>query len=343
MEAHRRSTAPTPFPAAFMRLADPRAGERPLRASVLADPAGLARLSATAGEGWDRGAFILTGAAGVADDLMPRSEFRQWQLIGGVRQKVGGLGLSAAAVHAAASRDGFAEDSGGPRLAQNRDWSIASCGSTRGGWKPSLVNAKTQFRLAASVQRQVTRADTPAIAPGVLDGVPAVTSDTKFRRIEMIADGRTAVSRSLMLVLGAAYAGERVRGNGAIDIGFPLAADFRLRREVASLFGEASIDRGEKIAASLSVRYDDPSGGKGRVGIRWSGRAGLAPGLAVIANAFRSSKMPSLYALGFPLIANPQLKDERARGGDLGLERAVTGGTNPADLFQCPLFRPCRF
>jgi len=187
--------------------------------------------------------------------------------------------------------------------------------------------------LTLAYSEQEDESVTPAIAPGALDGVPALTAATSFSRFEATGDfafGHGPLTASL----GAAWLRESGRSEGIIDFGFPLPVAFDLVRTTRSLFAEAAWRPDGAIVVNLAGRYDDVAGGPHA----WTGRAAFsyqfAAGPALFARFGEGYKLPSFYALGHPLIGNPALRPERSRNIEAGLEWTRANG----DLLRLTLF-----
>lgn len=107
-------------------------------------------------------------------------------------------------------------------------------------------------------------------------------------------------------------------------------------RRIASVFGGAGARNGVH-ALEGSLRLDRNS----QFGSRGTGRVGyaldLAPGWRAAASAGTAFRAPSFNDLYFPLSfgfsGNPQLRPERARGGDLALRHAQGGTAASLTLF----------
>ena len=312
-----------------LRLRTIGAGERLASARAMADSEGGFAATALGGYGWDSGALLGGLSAADSGDLTEGSDIERAQLFARLTQHIGAVSLSALGLHARADREVFPEDSGGPRLAVNRERErretaltlagLTLAGPADGVWQP---------RLALSGSRQRDDADTPAIAPGpVLDGVPAIRSDSRFRRAEAVFDSRLRLGEAAELAFGAAWLHERGVSEGTIDFGVLIPADFRIERSIASAFAEATVRPAERLTATFGIRHDDPS----TAAAEWTGRASarwqpLAEGPVLVGSWSEGYKLPSLYALAYPIIANPDLRPERSRNFDLGLEQAWADG-----------------
>lgn len=90
--------------------------------------------------------------------------------------------------HSRSDSSGFPEDSGGPRLAVVRDPEererdqLALGASLQAVMTPQLSG---QVHLGFS--RSTLDIQSPKIAPGALDGVPPIASDSRFERFEAVA------------------------------------------------------------------------------------------------------------------------------------------------------------
>lgn len=309
-----------------LRLRAPQPGERFGGARLAADTRGGVTGDATAGLGWDGGGLLLSGGASDSGDLQRGSDLSRTQALARLTQRAGGVELAALALRADADRRGFPEDSGGPRLAVNRQRETRDTGLTVLGLdvaRPGVVRP----HLSVSWSRQDADAATPAIAPGVFGAVPAITADTRFERLEAVADVRAELSPALTVAAGGAYVEEHGRSRGAVDFGVLIPADFRIGRHIASGFVEATVAPLRALRATVGVRYDDPS----TATARWTGRAAATLDLgarlpSLYASVSEGYKLPSLYALAYPLIANPDLRPETSRSWEAGLTKGWDRG-----------------
>lgn len=294
-------------------------GERLRSASVRADATGGDGASATIGSGHARGSVLLsagTSDGGASTGLSTRA--RRY-VLGRASHDVGALRVSGLLLQADSHRTGFPEDSGGERLAANR-----ALEHSDGRLQLARIElaaapeATLRPRLEASWSRQVADTATPAIFPGVLDPVPAIDADTEFLRREVVGDIHLSL-RGIGVVLGAGHLHERGSSRGRIDFGFPLPADFGVARSTRSAFGELAYAT-DGAGITLGLRRDDPSSQPAHWTARVSTHARLAPdGPSLYASASNGYKLPSLYALAHPLIANPDLRPERSRMLEVGL------------------------
>jgi len=327
-----------------LKLRAPVAGERTTSARVTASSGGEVGGDASAALGWSGGGLLLGGGAYDSGDLDAGGHLARRQGLGRVTGEAGGVKLAALGLYSASDRRVFPEDSGGPRLAVLRgldrratEFALASVEATAANPGALIPTVR------ASWSRQGVDDDTPPIAPGVLSGVPRIRAVSAFERTEAGFDLRYTHG-PLSVDAGAGWLGELGTGHGFVDFGrFKAPADFRLRREVASGFVEATLAPAHWATLTASARYDSPS----TVAARWTGRVAarvtpVAGGPALFADYSEGFKLPSIFALAYPLIANPTLRPERARSVEAGADwqrggrrlRVAAFATRYADLID---------
>lgn len=270
---------------------------------------------------WQGGGLLLSGSWFDSDGLDPGSTLERRQGLARLDQRLGGFEARLIGLYADADRSGFPEDSGGRLLAINRerethDLEMRLVGLTL----RRSTGATVRPNLSLSYSRQTDLSATPAIAPGVLDGVPAFTADTSFSRFEAVGD--VGVHRGpLSATLGLAWQRESGRSDGTIDVGFPLPTRFDEVRTTRSLFAEATVRPAAGLELNFAGRHDrvadGPHASTGRAAISWQPGGGGPRLFARIGNGY---KLPSLFALGHPLIGNPALRPERSRNLEAGID-----------------------
>ena len=219
----------------------------------------------------------------------------------------------------------FPEDSGGPRLAVSREL------QTRDGEYFSGY-VKGSYRFAEGLELvtvyNISRIDetvfSPAIYPGVLDAVPSYATVSDFSRDEFIANLVYEVSARLTVSAGASHMREKGSDDGFIDFGFLIPTEFSLDRHVNSLFAEARLDLSDACGLAAGGRWDDPDNLASETTVRLYGECGLdRTGTRFFASYGEGFKMPSFYALGNPLVGNPDLRPERSKNYEVGVIQSV--------------------
>lgn len=317
-----------------LRLRTPESGESFAAGRGFADSEGAVGLSGTVGGGWSEGGLLASGGWFDSGGLFEGVDLRRGQVLVKARQDFGIAGVKAFALHARAERVAFPEDSGGPRLAVIREREVRDTALTVAGMEIGRASeGALQPRLALSWSRQDSDTDTPPIAPGALPGVPRIVTDARFERFEAVADLRLRVNEMLTLAAGAGLVREQGESDGFVDIGFPVPAGFSIERSIRSLFAEATL-AAEAVSLTGALRYDYTSHEGAAVTTRAGIRGRLGPATVIFGDFSEGYKLPSLFALAFPIIANPALEPERSRTFSVGVEQQLGGGAVRAAFFH---------
>jgi len=283
--------------------------------------------------GWGSGGVRVSAGHYDSGEGDPAGTLRRSQALLRGEQRAGDFRIDALALYARDRGSLYPEDSGGPLLAVNRlmekrEGTLA-VGSIALSRDPS-ARLRPTVLLARSLQR--SDSDVPAIAPGALGGVPATVAHDRFERIEATA----ALAGDVGIVTasaGGVVLREQGRSDGTLDFGFPLPTHFERTRVTRSGFAEAKARLPGGLEWDGAIRYDR-QGGSGN----WTGRAGLGwpvdGALRLNAHIATGYKLPSLYALGHPLIGNPSLRPERSRTIDAGMEWKPLWGQVSLSLFD---------
>ncbi|MEA3043806.1 MAG: vitamin transporter [Sphingomonadales bacterium] len=318
-----------------IRLRAPAPGGTQAAARATAGSEGDAALGASLGTGWQSGGLLVSAGWYDSGGLDLGSELERRQALARLDQRIGGIEARILGLYAHADRSVFPEDSGGPLFAVNRERERGDYELRAGALSlRRAADAAVRPGLTLAYSEQEDESATPAIAPGALAGVPALTAATFFSRFEAI--GEVGLRRgALTASLGGAWLRESGRSDGIIDFGFPLPVAFSLRRTTRSLFAEAAWRPDAAIVVDLAGRYDDVAGGRHA----WTGRAAFSyrigpTGPALFARIGEGYKLPSFYALGHPLIGNRSLRPERSRNLEAGVEWPRANG----DLLRLTLF-----
>jgi iron complex outermembrane receptor protein/vitamin B12 transporter len=240
--------------------------------------------------------------------------------------------------------EAFPDDSGGPRLAVNRELTDRASTDRRYGADLRLGDSDDlQLKLGASVFDREARDDNAAIDAGVRFPVPAFVSDTDFQR----RDIALAVSKNLRtgasLVAGAELADEDGQLDSVGDFfgsGSPQTLNFSLDRETTAVFLEGRFPVLSGLTAQLGLRHDRVDEGDSsdsettpHLGLVWA----LPDNATTLkANYNEGFKPPSFFALGFPLGGNPALDPERSRNVDLTVSRRIDAA---GSMLQLSVFK----
>ena len=268
------------------------------------------------------GSLVVAASASDTGDFLAGSTSQRQSVMVAASPELGSdIVLDLFGFFGASQGKGFPEDSGGPLLAvlrdaETRDREQLALGATAS--VPLAGTIEAQMRL--SWGRSTFRSASPGIAPGVLDGVPPLFSDSRFDRIEVVSTLGWKPSASFQTSVGASLVREHGESDGAINYGVLIPTAYELSRTLPGVFATASLTLPHAIALDLGLRADFLKNG----GTRATPRAGLGipisdTGLQITASYAQGFKQPSFFALGFPLLANPDLLSEKSETYDGGV------------------------
>ena len=248
----------------------------------------------------------------------------------------GSLEASLIARHGERDSTAFPESSGGVQLAINRELEHRIARDTLLSasvvWKP-----QDQIHLslkAASTERREAR-DSPAVAEGPGGFVPATTAATRFERtgasLQVALQGSPANGT---MIAGIESWREDGRRDSILHLDFDLPGSFALVRDTRSAFAQVEGELVPKVRAQAAIRLDqvDPgdrktslSGGIGYRVAEWSSlRMHLSEGF----------KPPSFFALGDPLVGNPDLRPESSQNVEIGWDAFRDGASIQVTAFR---------
>lgn len=231
---------------------------------------------------------------------------------------------------------GFPDDSGGPLLAvspslnrKDREQSGVSA------MLSSAVGSNLQINLVAGANKYDEDNVSPAIAPGVRDGVPASNFESSFRRDTLTLNAVFDASDAVRGTIGVDLLDEDGALVGGIELfpGFSLPQDFELQRETLGLFTEIAYEPSETISLNLSLRSDDADGYSGESTGKLTAQYSLGNS-RVYASWGNGFKLPSFYALGHALVGNSSLLPETSRSLEVGLSSETTDSQINASVFR---------
>jgi iron complex outermembrane receptor protein/vitamin B12 transporter len=142
--------------------------------------------------------------------------------------------------------------------------------------------------------------------------LPAVDTDGEYRRNEIQLNWHGRLVSGWDLLFGAGSQSETGTLASTIFLGARIPANFEIHRVTSNVVGEARKSFGP-WSVQMGVRYERTPGDESMthpaLSVQYqprddSGRVGMAVSSA--------SKLPSFYALGHPLVGNPDLKPEHS-------------------------------
>ena len=232
------------------------------------------------------------------------------------------LSLSVRGLFSSTESQAFPDDSGGQRLSVLRELGDRETDQR-------ALSASARYQYSEQLQLNVLVGSnkheevsiTPAVVPGVRDGVPASTIDSELERENMALHGVFEWSDETQASVGLDYLREDGQLIGAIELfpGFTLPQDFALDRTTTGFFSELVHRPTERFAVNVSLRIDKADGFKeqrtGRLGVEY--RSGAA---RFFLSAGEGFKLPSFYALGHALVGNADLEPETSQNVEAGVE-----------------------
>ena len=224
--------------------------------------------------------------------------------------------------------EAFPDDSGGPRLAVLRQKTTSTSSDSVAAAQGSMsLTPSTRVQAGVSVVERRDHANNAAIDAGVRNPVPAYVGDTDFRNFAV----HTTATRqwgAASVVVGAEY---QIENGSLVSVGDffgggPVQLNFDLTRRTQSLFAEGRMQATEALQFQLGLRLDKIEHSRREVmphvGAVWNLPGGAT---TLKANYGEGFKPPSFFALGHPLVGNPNLKPERSRNLELSLAQRIEG------------------
>ncbi len=275
--------------------------------------------------GWNLGASDANEGA-----LVRGNDFESQRISGGVDFEFGDTQLYATARYSESERAGFPDDSGGYGFAAIRDPETREASEAVAGFGVNTRVGDATFGLSLGLFDRDDHIDSPGIAPGVRDpfGVPPSVVDTNLSRYSATLTGTQKFSDLLTVAYGVDWLREQGESVGELDFGggFVLPTNFELTRTTWAPFAEARIATTFGLSSQLGVRLDkteDESVTSPRVRVAYE----FADTGLTIAGAWgKAFKLPSLYALGHPLVGNPTLAPERGESREIEFSQSLLDG-----------------
>lgn len=284
------------------------------------------------GQGDERRDHFVTAWWEQEEDRVVQDDFEQRGIQGNARIPAGSGELQLSGRVTAWEAEDYPEASGGPelgtgetRLSDHEEYSL--------GAEWWMGSAQLRQKLYLTAYRHELDRESPMIPPGPSGFVPASVEQTTF------TSGRLgwAVPR---LEAGWAQLGFGVEldfedGESTAALALPPPFDegsFALDRYVGGAFVEMLAERG-RLLFELGGRVDVPEGFDTEVSPRGGMRYRTKDEKTSLhASLGRAYKLPSFFALGHPIVGNPDLEPEIAVSADLGVDHAFPEAEVDASL-----------
>ncbi len=317
-----------------------RSGGKPSaeEAEFWAGSSGYGRVLLRAKGAYGESDYALSVSSTNNGDPVPGSAFRGKAFNANVSHVISNVMEVRSTVYVADSHlESFPEDSGGPEFAVLRE-----------------VDERDSDELALGVNYQHVPSDrwsydiglrffdgrgdieSPGVAPGLRDpfGIPPNTSDSRYRHTSLIMRNRLMISERFQLAFGAELETEKGESDGALIIGgVPMPTGSDQRRDSNAAFIEARHRFSTGVSLQAGVRVDRPedfsSETSARIGIAYTSPSSKK---TLYANWGEGFKLPSFFALGNPIVGNPNLKPETSRSTEFGLRMPIGGNGASADI-----------
>ena len=288
-------------------------------------------------------ALAAGGPLGAANWSLGASDSHEGEVVQGNRfdgQRVSGaldaeLGTSASMYltgrYSETSRAGFPDDSGGYEFAEIRDTEKRDAEEAAFGADVKARVGNATLGLALGFFDRDDHIDSPGVAPGIRDpfGVPPNVVDTSLRRYSATLTATQKFSDLLSLAYGVDWLREEGTSDGMLDFGggFVLPTAFALTRTSWAPFVEARVTSDFGLSLQAGVRVDQPDGEDSVTSPRLRVAYEFADSGLTVAGAWgKAFKLPSLYALGHPLVGNPDLVPERGESYEFELAQLLLEG-----------------
>jgi outer membrane cobalamin receptor len=259
------------------------------------------------------------------------NDFESQRVSGSVDFEFGETQVYATARYSESERAGFPDDSGGYGFAAIRDPETRDADEAVAGVGVNTRFGDATFGLTLGLFDREDHIDSPGVAPGVRDpfGVPPSLVDTSLTRYSATLTGTQRFSELLTLAYGVDWLREQGESTGELDFGggFLLPTNFELTRTTWAPFVEVRLDSAFGLSSQIGVRVDKPDGESSVTSPRVRLAYEIADTGFTIAGAWgKAFKLPSLYALGHPLVGNPTLAPERGESRELELSQTLLDG-----------------
>ena len=220
----------------------------------------------------------------------------------------------------------FPEGSGGTRLAILRQTERRRTNEVVSGFNLTFPLAPNwENQLTANVLHRQQDVDNPGVlsAPGRFR-IPPTVFETDFTRIRLHWTLRASLNEFLKVAGGFQLVHENGTRTGTQDLtvlGLPsnVATDFGQSRTTPAGILETIIAPNEQVRLSAGIRVDGPEDIPVRVTPRLAVSIQPFPRTTIRGQYGEGFKLPSLNALGDPLVGNPHLSPETSTAWEAGI------------------------
>jgi vitamin B12 transporter len=259
------------------------------------------------------------------------NDFESQRLSAGYHTELGrGTQLSLSARFAQSERAGFPDDSGGHEFAAIRAVETREADEALFGAGISHATDGASYSLTVGYFDRDDHIESPGVAPGVRDpfGVPPSLVDSSIERLTATFSGTYRLSGLTSLAYGAEFQREQGSSDGELDFGggFVLPTSFAITRDSWAPFAELRLDTGVGLRAQMGVRVDKPDGESAVTSPRVRVEYAFPESVRLAGSWGKAFKLPSIYALGHPLVGNPDLVPERGESYELELSQSLADG-----------------
>ena len=220
----------------------------------------------------------------------------------------------------------FPEGSGGPRLAVLRTTEQRRTNEVASGFNLTFpLSPNWENQLTANVLYRQQDVDNPGVlsAPGRFR-IPPTVFETDFTRMRLHWTLRASLNEFLKVAGGFQLVHENGTRTGTQDLtvlGFPskVATDFEQSRTTPAGVLETIVSPNEQVRFSAGLRIDSPENFPLRATPRLAMSVQPFPRTTIRGQYGEGFKLPSLNALGDPLIGNPHLSPESSTAWEAGI------------------------
>ena len=229
---------------------------------------------------------------------------------------------------------GFPPNGGGPEFSILRDPQRSDVEETVFGatWLQEFTGSWFQ-RLHFDYYKRLEDTLTPPILdqiPPSFSSRPGIDSQSDFERTRIQFDHYWRLGSDWQAGADLSFRHENGDVKAVIADLFP--GGFQQERDTWSWGGELRYAR-ERVQFDMGLRVDDSDDSAAETSPRVGGSARVGPHQTrVKASWAEGFKLPSFFALGEPNVGNPDLKPEKSRGFDAGIEQLFGSGKGRVSL-----------